>query len=544
MKVRSETGFRFATNTEANLALLTLARLVKSGQLPAGTKATDPVSPQVLERFTAQHPTLPAPKDVGELLLAFAGDSDADGNIDLDLAALAETSLITLDVPVLETAQQLVLTADEFVAVGAGHATLMPAVDPATLVAYQSNVYDEVEISAPATEGLVSYLRSAGQSQLTLTTPLTLDASGKLGRGPGTTPELRQFDQATLSLSDSGLMLTLTGSSGTAWLTVSASGRTKSLNSTTSPSIDAAQSKWLLDALLATVDASKSDPAFKQVADVFAKNDALHRLTTPPTDPAERAVWAGGHLSADELQARVTKLQDTWGVRPLRWQGWVDDPSEVNTARTVLEATGGQTAIRPSFLYTIAIGEGLLYYLDDNNHFTHVDTTQPVSGFGMLGTDTFASAADGLKRSGLLPAWFQEGRDYTVDTQTNEKGEAVRSANFPDLKRGLIALRAMLADSRQHFLNDAKTVLGPTKAAHLTQDQVDYFTYVYFNAGAGFGKRHLQSQGLAAVKKWEGTPPPDNRIARFNALQRLSTQQLMDSLQLFPAKSPLPAPVG
>ena len=542
MKVRSESAFRFATNTEANLALLTLARLVKSGQLPAGTKATDPVSAKVLERFTAQHPTLPAPKDLGELLLAFTGDSDADGNIDLDLSALAETSLIALDVPELETAQKLVLTADEFVAVGAGHAKLMPAVDPATLVASQASIYDEVEASAPATEGLVSYLRTNGQSQLTLTTPLTLDASGKLGRGPGT-PELRQFDQATLSLGETGLMLTLSGTSGTAWLNISASGRTKEYN-TTSGSVDAAQSKWLLDALLKTVDASKRDPDFKQVADVFAKNDALHLRTTPPTDPAERVVWAGGHLTADELQTRVTKLQDTWGVRPLRWQGWVDDPSEVNTARTVLEATGGQTAIRPSFLYTIAIGEGLLYYLDASNRFTHVDTSQPISGFGELGTDTFATAAEGLKRSGLLPAWFQEGRDYTLDTQTNEKGEAVRSANFPDLKRGLIALRAMLADSRQHFLNDAKTVLGPTKAAHLTQDQVDYFTYVYFNAGAGFGKRHLQSQGLAAVKKWEGAAPPDNRIARFNALQRLSTQQLMDSLQLFPAKSPLPAPVA
>lgn len=277
---------------------------------------------------------------------------------------------------------------------------------------------------------------------------------------------------------------------------------------------------------------------------MFAKSEALRARTTPPTDLAERAVWAGGRLSAEELQSRVTKLQDTWGVRPLRWQGWVDDPSEVNTARAILEATAGQTAIRPSYLYTIAIGEGLLYYLDASNRFTHVDTSQPVSGFGEIGVDTFATAAEGLKRSGLLPAWFQEGRDYTVQVQTNEKGETVRSADFPDLKRGLIALRAMLADSRAHFLSDAKTALGPVAASRLTQDQVDYFTYVYFNAGAGFGKRHLQSQGLVAVKKWQGPPPPDNRVARFNALQRLSTLQLMDSLQLFPSKSPLPAPVA
>ena len=240
----------------------------------------------------------------------------------------------------------------------------------------------------------------------------------------------------------------------------------------------------------------------------------------------------------------MTTLTDTWGIRPLRWQGWIDDPSEVNTARAILEATGGQTAIRPSYLYTIAIGEGLLYYLDSANRFTHVDTSRPVSGFGELGVDTFASSAEALKRSGLLPTWFKEGVDYTVNEATNEKNQVVRSADFPDLKRGLIALRAMLADSRGHFLADARAVLGPQKAAKLTRDQVDYFTYVYFHAGAGFGKKHLQAQGLAAVTKWQGPPPPDNRIARFNALQRLSTQQLMDSLQLFPAKSPLPAAVG
>ncbi len=181
-------------------------------------------------------------------------------------------------------------------------------------------------------------------------------------------------------------------------------------------------------------------------------------------------------------------------------------------------------------------------YLDANSTYSAVDTSKPVSGFSDLGTDTFATAAADLKRRGFLPEWFQEGRDYTVTSHVNEKGENVQSADFPDLKRGLIALRAMLADCRSRFQRDARAVLGASAASRLTQDQLDSYTYVYFNAGAGFGRKHLQANGLGAVAKWDAPPPADNRIARYNAIQRLSTQKLMDSLGWFPARSTMPAP--
>lgn len=542
MKVRFELPLNSYPAGQADLALLTLGRLVKSGLLPASSKAVDPVAPKVLERFTALNPGKPAPRDLGELLLAYTGDSDADQQLDVDLTSLAATGAIALDVKALEASASVQFTADEFVTLRAGHAGLAPAGDP---VITQASLYDEVETAAPAAEGLVTYLRTQGRSQLTFATPLAVTAGGDIAKGAGATED-RHFENAAMELQQSGLVLSLWGTSGQATFIVSPSGRIKEYDATTGLTkpggTEAPKAKWLLDALLKTVTEAGTDESFAKVISTLAQTDALRARTTPPVDLAERAVWAGGRLSADELQGRVTTLTNTWGVRPLRWQGWIDDPSEVNTARAILEATGGQTAIRPSFLYTIAIGEGLLYYLDANNRFTHVDTSQPVSGFVELGVDTFATSAAGLKKSGLLPAWFKEGVDYTVTESVNEKNENVKSADFPDLRRGLIALRAMLGDSRARFLSDAKTVLGPAKAAKLTQDQIDYFTYVYFNAGAGFGKKHLVSQGLAAVKKWEGPPPPDNRIARFNALQRLSTLQLMDSLQLFPAKSPMAAP--
>ena len=291
-----------------------------------------------------------------------------------------------------------------------------------------------------------------------------------------------------------------------------------------------------------TVRTARADPTLEKLFTTRDAQTALRARTSPPKDLAERAVWAGGRVRGDELQSRVTTLTEQWGVRPLRWQGWLDDVSEVNTARAILEATGGQTSIRPSYLYTVAIGEGLPSYLDANSTYSAVDTSKPVSGFSDLGTDTFATAAADLKRRGFLPEWFQEGRDYTVTSHVNEKGENVQSADFPDLKRGLIALRAMLADCRSRFQRDARAVLGASAASRLTQDQLDYYTYVYFNAGAGFGRKHLQANGLGAVAKWDAPPPADNRIARYNAIQRLSTQKLMDSLGLFPARSTMPAP--
>ncbi len=532
MRIRYEAPVGSQVSTTANLALLTLTRLVAAGQVPAGTRASDPLTPEVVAGFKARHPDRPVPKDVGELLMAFAGDADGDGQLDLDVTGVAETGFFTLDANAVEQAATLTLTQDQFVAAAGGAPSLEHAAPDALLWGQQS-IYDEVDASSVAVDGLVHYVRSPQGGSLTLDTALSLDAKGGVVKGAVGD---RHFEHATLAMVGNALSLSLTGTGGRADFTVTSAGALRDQSGT--EVLDRHQARWLLTELLESTPEGKADAPLHAVDQTFQKQASLDGQTTPPIDAAERVVWAGGKVAPDELQQRLSSLTDTWGLRPLKWQGWVNDASEVNTARAVLDATAGQTAIRPSYLYTIAIGEGLLYYLDQNNRFTSVDTTQPVNGFQSLGTDTFATAAPDLKRRGLLPAWFTQGRDYTVETNTNELNQAVSSANYPDLQRGLIALRAMLADSRGRFLADAKTILGPDKAAKLTQDQIDYFTYVYFNAGPGFGKKHLLASGLGAVSKWKGPPPPGNTIARYNALQRLSTLKLIDGLQLFPSKSP------
>jgi hypothetical protein len=117
--------------------------------------------------------------------------------------------------------------------------------------------------------------------------------------------------------------------------------------------------------------------------------------------------------------------------------------------------------IDPAYLYVMAIGEGLSGHMTNNKGFTGYQLqTNTVSGFGALGTDTFGSAAARLQRRGFIPKDFSEGEDYFVSYQTNEKGESVKSADFPDLTRGLTALAGMLAESRSQFLRDADRYLG------------------------------------------------------------------------------------
>ncbi len=67
----------------------------------------------------------------------------------------------------------------------------------------------------------------------------------------------------------------------------------------------------------------------------------------------------------------------------------------------------------PSFLYTIAVGEGLGLWIDANyasNAPHNVMVENEVSGFDALGTDHFAGDITRLKK--YLPADFNEGNEY------------------------------------------------------------------------------------------------------------------------------------
>jgi hypothetical protein len=254
-----------------------------------------------------------------------------------------------------------------------------------------------------------------------------------------------------------------------------------------------------------------------------------------PKDPAEQVVWRGAKIDPATADRAVAQATTQFGIRPLKYTGYINEKSEAPIASAVLAAAQPAQGITPAFLHAIAFGEGLGFFIDSQEQSGGSVDKSPIDGFQYLGTDTFGSRVAQLKARHELPASFNEGTNYTIQKNMNEKGQTVTSATFPTLKDGLTALSSLLADERRNFLTDARAILPKDQFNKLTQDQINFFTYLYFNEGSGKGKSQLQQSGLALANAWSGPPPPNNQVsARYNALQRASTWKLIDSLGLYP----------
>jgi hypothetical protein len=250
-------------------------------------------------------------------------------------------------------------------------------------------------------------------------------------------------------------------------------------------------------------------------------------------DPARGMVYRAGTIPPNERADAIAKAKAAWGTRPLAFERFVDEGKELTVARAFHDAARPDLGISPAFLYTVALGEGTNLYLADHTRHSDVNIKAPIDGYQYLGTDTFGTRAAALKQQGLIDPSWKAGKQYTVQTETNEKQQTVKSATFKDLPTGLTALTAMLAAERRNFERDAAEVLGEPAAAQLTADQKDFFSYVYFNAGPGFGKRALERWGLDYGRPWSGPDPADNRNPRFNAAQRMATKSALEAMGLF-----------
>ena len=502
-----------------DVAVSALGRLIAAGLLPTSTKARDPLSAAVQHAFAQAYPDRPTPSDLEALVETFVEDAEGDGSLEVDVTALQRLGVIAAD-RALPALSNRTLEDDAFEAMAPGSAVRAP-------VALR---WEALGISSAGHPVTLTY---GAQSSLQLRRPLKLDGAGKVV--PAADGEAGTFHTARLFVRGSTLALTLDGETPATFLVTAAGAlwHSKRLGERTALSLTAGEAGWLFEELLETVQATGSQEAWAPFVETMRANRGLRERTSAPEDRAERTVWNAQRASNADADRKVKGLEETWGVRPLRWAGWVDDVREIEVARAVLDACEGQDLIHPAFLYAIAIGEGLNAYLDEQSTPLAVNVSARVSGFGQLGVDTFGSEVARLKARRLLPADFNEGPHYVVSEELNERSERVTSAEFSDLKTGLVALRAMLADMQLRFLDDVESTLGPAAKEKLTRDHVDYFTYLYFNAGPGFGRRQVRERGLNDVAKWRAPYPTHNGIARFNALQRLSTVRLLESLGLF-----------
>ena len=70
----------------------------------------------------------------------------------------------------------------------------------------------------------------------------------------------------------------------------------------------------------------------------------------------------------------------------------------------------------------------------------------------------------------------------------------------------------------------------------LPEEEKNFWTYYYFNAGIGAGERLLQEQGRNAFKKWEGEQVMPNQFGTqkvYTALLVQATTSLYSKLGIF-----------
>lgn len=148
----------------------------------------------------------------------------------------------------------------------------------------------------------------------------------------------------------------------------------------------------------------------------------------------------------------------------------------------------------------------------------------------------------GLIEKGYLREDFKEFK-LTGKIETSEKGENVLGVTFNNINSGLEGMGAMLKARRELFLNDVqKAGFDPRK---LSEDQIDFWTYVYYNGGSGapedlfgIGRRivneRLNRQGLRGLD----VPMEQTGIDLFSNAQRiLGTKKLLDKANPSLAKS-------
>ncbi len=106
----------------------------------------------------------------------------------------------------------------------------------------------------------------------------------------------------------------------------------------------------------------------------------------------------------------------------------------------------------------------------------------------------------------------------------NEKGRTVRSGEFPNMLMAVQGLLAMLKRRRALFKQDAKAFGYATP----TQDEIVYWTYLYFNAGEFGGKKPL--------KKYKGKRKLSDWIKKkeySNSIKLLQSYRMVKAMKIF-----------
>ncbi|MEZ4705309.1 MAG: hypothetical protein R3A11_09010 [Bdellovibrionota bacterium] len=257
-----------------------------------------------------------------------------------------------------------------------------------------------------------------------------------------------------------------------------------------------------------------------QIPEIQFLDQQLTLVSSPvPDRSAERIIWKTSHTTETQKSAAQKKGLATFNIKPLWYFGYIDDVSELKILKYIYDVAQ-KTKFPVSWLLVTFLGEGASTNGESSN------------GFGDLGLDVFGEEVDELKAGGYLPQNFSAYETY----QNNNEREPVISADFSDTQSGLMALSATLRLRRDRFLAYAKGRHRDPKS--FSKEQLYFFTYIFFNSSDPIAV--VESNPIAkkvfeqnSLPVWSGAPPSDNSNATFNAIQRLATVSMLESLGLF-----------
>jgi len=150
-----------------------------------------------------------------------------------------------------------------------------------------------------------------------------------------------------------------------------------------------------------------------------------------------------------------------------------------------------------NYLRSVVMKEGFDQWIFDNLQGGYGEGyLKPGANVGsqsQLGTDAFGVEVDYLIENEYLRQDFRvDGFTVSGDTYENELGDVYPSVSFTNVENAMEAAAAMVEYRHDLVLKDMAN-LG-TDVSQLPQEDIDYWTYVYYNAGAGRGLEKMESR--------------------------------------------------
>ncbi|OAB78224.1 hypothetical protein [Cochleicola gelatinilyticus] len=203
-----------------------------------------------------------------------------------------------------------------------------------------------------------------------------------------------------------------------------------------------------------------------------------------------------------EVKAEIQKKYNTL---PKAYGGYANDPKEQPIV-PIFEKVAARINMKPSYLFTIAAGEGLgVNHLDFDDNFRNgvLITDQQVDGFQALGLDYFSSPQEYPRFKKYLPSDYNIGDEYErYDVRRAEKNrvEVVPSAKFKDMQSAIDGFGAIIAHRKSLF----ESHYNAFGYSNPTEDEIAYWVYAYYQ-GEGDAKRELKANGGFDFMNGNGT---------------------------------------